>query len=65
MKFPKEIIIRFEADAKGTTVTAMDGGELIRCEDCKYYVDREWLKCPMLDPTAKDDYCSRAERKEE
>ena len=40
------------------------GQELIRCKDCKYYDDREWLKCPMLEPTEKEDYCSRAERKE-
>lgn len=41
------------------------GEELVRCKDCKYYDDREWFKCPMLEPTEKDDYCSRAERKEE
>jgi hypothetical protein len=41
------------------------GEELVRCKDCKYYDDGEWLKCPMLEHTEKDDYCSKAERKEE
>lgn len=43
----------------------VDAVPVIRCKDCKYYDDREWLKCPMLEPTEKDDYCSKAERKEE
>lgn len=38
--------------------------ELIRCKDCKYYGFNDWLHCPMTDSKA-DDYCSRAERKEE
>lgn len=40
------------------------GEELVRCKDCKYYDGGEWLKCPMLEPTEKDDYCSRGERKD-
>lgn len=68
MKFPKEIIIRFEVDAKGTTVTAMGGGELIRCKDCKYnlnglcdQISLEWHPFRVED----DEFCAWAERKDE
>ena len=49
--------------------------ELIRCEDCKYYRDgdcwHEWdndgriYYQSVIDEPNPDDYCSKAERKEE
>lgn len=50
-------------------------GELIRCKDCKYYKVYELMghtlplcdriKTTMADALEEDDYCSKAERKEE
>lgn len=49
--------------------------EIIRCKDCKYYKVYEMfghtlslcnrIKTTMADALEEDDYCSRAERKEE
>lgn len=49
--------------------------ELIRCKDCKYYriyKNTDWtvelcgrIRTTMADPVKEDDYCSKAERKEE
>ena len=76
MKFPKEKIIRYEVDAKGTTVKAMDGGELIRCKDCKFATitdgvygrEPEVKYCDIWFPTEAEYmpisyYCGSAERK--
>ena len=53
-----------------------DGDRLIRCKDCKYYREdgdcwHEWdnngriYYQSIIDKPNPDDYCSRAERKEE
>lgn len=43
--------------------------ELIRCKDCKWYSGHWCYRLDMLNPenilVTPDDYCSRAERKEE
>lgn len=49
--------------------------ELVRCKDCKYYrvyKHPDWtvelcgrFRTTMADPVKEDDYCSKAERKEE
>jgi hypothetical protein len=49
--------------------------ELVRCKDCKYYRDGDcWHECDndgqiyyqsVINEPNPDDYCSRAERKEE
>ena len=42
--------------------------ELIRCKDCKYYTGYECQRTKVSNIrviTNEDDYCSRAERKEE
>ena len=42
--------------------------ELIRCKDCKYYTGYECQRSKVSNIrviTNEDDYCSRAERKEE
>ena len=42
-------------------------GELIRCQDCKYYTGYECQRSKVSNIrviTNEDDYCSRAERKE-
>lgn len=67
-----EYIVPFTDDADMDRFEMLHGtnGELIRCEDCKFLSS---VLCPMAheeggltvfknDP---DDYCSRAERKEE
>lgn len=41
---------------------------VIRCKDCKYYTGYECMRSKILNVraiTEEDDYCSRAERKEE
>lgn len=50
-------------------------GELVRCKDCKYYriyKHPDWtvelcgrFRTTMADPVKEDDYCSKAERKDE
>ena len=43
--------------------------ELIRCKDCKYYFREGHVRCwnirVMHYPVEPDEFCSRAERKEE
>ena len=50
------------------------GEELVRCKDCKWYMEREWIvgggsyiMCTnsSIANAKEDDFCSRAERKEE
>ena len=60
-----------EIDAQPT----VDAVPVIRCKDCKYFriykhADRTVELCgrirtTMADPVKEDDYCSKAERKEE
>ena len=48
--------------------------ELVRCKDCKYYriyKNADWtvelcgrIRTTMADPVKEDDYCSKAERKD-
>lgn len=53
-------------------IHAMRMGLLIRCKDCKYYsygtIEGKHLCMSVkyrFTPTAEDEWCSRAERKEE
>lgn len=42
--------------------------KVIRCKDCKYYNEKYgWCDCYLLMhlDTSEDDYCSKAERREE
>lgn len=48
--------------------------ELIRCKDCKWYMEKEWVvgggsyimcRNGSIANAKENDYCSRAERKEE
>ena len=41
--------------------------ELIRCKDCKWNRETAWVNCPITEMFGRttDNYCSRAERKEE
>ena len=46
----------------------VDAVEVIRCKDCKYYTGYECQRSKVSNIrviTNEDDYCSRAERKEE
>lgn len=52
----------------------IDAVPVIRCKDCKWYIKKEWLvgggyyimcRNGSIANAKKDDYCSRAERKEE
>lgn len=69
----KEYIAWFDSD-KGQWAYPMK--ELIRCKDCKYYRedgdcwhewdnDRRVYYQSVINEPNPDDYCSRAERKEE
>lgn len=67
MQILKEKIVRYETD--GSIVKGYDAGELIRCRDCKFLrlTGTVW-KCQnrlVMMLCEPNDYCSRAERKEE
>lgn len=62
----KDFIVR--ADHLQDGYGAIVQGELIRCKDCKYYTGYECQRSKVSNIrviTNEDDYCSRAERKEE
>ena len=43
-----------------------DAVPVIRCKDCKWWRDSDHTcRCFLTSPRTSDDYCSRAERKEE
>lgn len=73
MQILKEKIVRYETD--GSIVKGYDAGELIRCKDCKYFTrdtitgvtipGSEYCIFTMNNRIEEDDFCSRAERKEE
>ena len=73
MKILKEVIIRYQTEG-GRIVKAYEQGELIRCKDCKHWRihisdaetcgERFEIDGSEL-ITDADDFCSRAERKEE
>ena len=72
MQILKEKIVRYETD--GSIVKCYDAGELIRCKDCKHYYEKEWVvgggqytTCwyQTIANAQPNDFCSRAERKEE
>ena len=74
MKFPCDVIIHCEPNKKGTVVTMTGWNELVRCKDCKYYYEKEWVvgkgsytTCwyQTIANAHPNDFCSRAERKEE
>ena len=72
VKILKEVIIRYQTEG-GRIVKAYEQGELIRCKDCKYWKKSELLGGDMICDYAyfhkyyrnADDFCSKAERKEE
>lgn len=67
----KEWIARYWANHKDIPEGHHDGevvAELIRCKDCKWNTAVEWVHCAMVGGMfgrTTDNYCSRAERKEE
>lgn len=63
----KELIVSPVYNSKGNIVGQEYHGELIRCRDCKWYY-RGGAMCMYWDGEngmCGDDYCSRAERKEQ
>lgn len=61
--FGKEYIVKVTDDGECITV-----GELVRCKECKWNTADEWVHCAMVGSMfgrTTDNYCSRAERKEE
>lgn len=74
-QFPIERIAKINGFTRDNGPIIELGGELIRCKDCKYYRDgdcwREWendgqsVILSIINEPYPDDYCSRAERKEE
>ena len=66
----KEYIAWFDMPTNGKLhgQSVMPGQELIRCKNCKHYTKEGHVRCwnpHGMHPTDPDDYCSRAERKEE
>ena len=73
----REYIAWFDMPTNGKLhgQSVMPGQELIRCKDCKYYRDgdcwHEWdndgriYYQSIINEPNPDDYCSRAERREE
>lgn len=66
----KDWIVRYYGSHKDIPPGHTDGEltELIRCKDCKYYTGYECQRSKVSNIrviTNEDDYCSRAERKEE
>lgn len=64
-----------ECIAFATDIDTMPAVEVVRCKDCKYYRDgdcwHEWDNAgriyyqSVIDEPNPDDYCSKAERREE
>lgn len=67
---PFEIIVEFipQCTKTGITYETYQKGLLIRCKDCKWNSsDKNWVDCmisEMYGRNATDNYCSRAERKD-
>lgn len=70
----KEYIAEDIYDPCGSVIGVSDHGELIRCKDCKHYYEKEWVvgggsytSCwyQTIANAQPNDFCSRAERKEE
>lgn len=69
----KEYIVEKKQTSGGWT-WAEPKGELVRCKDCKYYriyKHTDWtvelcgrIRTTMADPVKEDDFCSKAERKD-
>lgn len=65
--FNKYFIVGTNNNALHDTMNGMVVGELIRCKDCKYWMKTK-KQCGytyLLPQFNDDEYCSRAERKEE
>ena len=67
----KEYIVKGRLDNKTGFMSFTVKQELIRCRDCKYYkweidmCNREGATVFPMNVVHEEDYCSRAERKEE
>ena len=72
--FNKYFIVGTNSNALHDTMNGLVIGELIHCKDCKYYRDgdcwHEWDNAgriyyqSIINEPNPDDYCSRAERKD-
>ena len=63
MKFPIERIVRYTSD-DGVHVKVEEVGDLVRCKDCKHYL--ELAECYLFGRCmGTDDFCSWGERKED
>ena len=67
--FPVDIIIRVDAKKENNsgeyTFQCKALGELVRCGECKHYLDTLWIRerCGLKDiPVDKNDYCADGER---
>lgn len=68
MKTYKDWICRYYSEHEDGEPDGEIIQELIRCKDCKHYTKEGHVRCwnpHGMHPTDPDDYCSRAERKEE
>lgn len=65
--FRKYFIVGTNDAGLRDTMNGMVTGELIRCKDCKWNKSDKWVDCPITEMFGRttDNYCSRAERKEE
>lgn len=61
----EEILI--DGEPLGKLIDSGDLVHIVRCKDCKWNKSDKWVDCPMTEMFGRttDNYCSRAERKEE
>ena len=65
-KAMREVIFEETKDADGV-FCYIKRGELVRCGECKHYLDTLWIRerCGLKDiPVDKNDYCADGERKD-
>lgn len=61
-----ELIIHYDRIGESDMFNSHGVGELVRCKDCKHYMDLGFMACEYLRVTCDDnDFCSRGERKDE
>ena len=61
----KEYIVRIEHGADGAVHYFRTGGEIVRCKDCKWYLDEDQKGCCDLTYSIVEpnEYCSHGERR--
>lgn len=68
-----ECEIPMDSISKETLAELIGGVPIIRCKDCKWYIEKEWIvgggsyimcRNGSIANAKEDDFCSRAEKRE-